>query len=183
MFRHTVKQNVIGTSSGSPRCVLIALCRAAGAVPHNTALEILRAEDRIHEDFKVVARCFVAVEIDGPCRFEDAPHFGEPLRHIDEIRRHPRTLGSRTNSPKRRMFIPHHTSKALFRLGSPRPHISERIQLRLLFSCIVSPKDRISRLGVERRISVDGIHGCIWPVRHHLKAITVIEGVRRKCQV
>jgi hypothetical protein len=48
----------------------------------------LRPEDRVHQNFEVVAGGGIAVEIDGAGLFEDAAEFDEARGHHGEIGHH-----------------------------------------------------------------------------------------------
>ena len=86
MFRHGVKQYRILTRAEFPWFMLIAFRASAGPVPCNLISVIRWPENIIHGILKIVTRCSIAVEVDGPCRFEQPLHFNEPFRHIGNIR-------------------------------------------------------------------------------------------------
>ena len=84
LARFTVEENTIVQSRKLRRFS----GEAVVIMPDNLIPKMFLAENGIHDYLEIVTRCRIAVEIDTPCRFQDAMNLKEPLRHIEAVSCH-----------------------------------------------------------------------------------------------
>ena len=155
-------------------------------VPYNFIAEIALAKNFVHDDFQVVTRRGVAMQINAAGVLQQAMHRGNPLRHVREIGKHAAAIGvdyvERTDGAMRRVGDRAHDQiNAVLRLFIPFPSVGERGQLReiVLVPAISlrAEKNIVVGLAVERRVQVNQVHAMVVPVAHHFQAIAVVKRV------
>ena len=145
---------------GFPKRLRVAV--RGGALPHDFVLEIVRAEDGVHQQLQIVARRRVAVEIDASAGLEDAVKLRHSLRHHREIRHH--VVRAQKLAHRREQFaellrtVGYDVLVGALRLQAPAPRVVERGDLRRrIRAAALAEQDVVGGFGVERRIEIDQV--------------------------
>ena len=139
------------------------------ALPNNFVYKILGPKHRIQQNFQIMARGRVAVQIERARRFQHAMQFDEPHRHHGEIGHHVVLAEKLPHRHQHGRGVGiarlHHLVERLLGAWRPVPSIVEGLDLRLrLVPVRRLEKHVIGRVRIERRIEIDEINALVGDV-------------------